>query len=73
MIIQELIKFFLRSEARAVTFWENYPVCRLAKWELVRLCGIYMVDQRPDFSEKYSYMANDFYSSEIKLLLMKLC
>ena len=32
-----------------------------------------MIDQSPNFFEKYSYMANDFYSSEIKLLLVKLC
>ena len=32
-----------------------------------------MIDQSPDFFEEYSYMANDFCSSEIKLLLVKLC
>lgn len=32
-----------------------------------------MIDQSPDFFEKYSYMADDFYSSEIKLQLVKLC
>lgn len=54
-------------------FCETHPVCRLTKWELVRLCGIYMIDQSPDVFEKYSYMANDYYSFKIKLLLVKLC
>lgn len=32
-----------------------------------------MIDQSPDVFEKYSYMANDYYSFKIKLLLVKLC
>lgn len=60
---------FLRSQAGPATFCETRTVCRLTKWELLRLWNIYVMDQSPDFFEKYSYMVNDFCSSEIKLLV----